>query len=94
MSAPIFKFRLYVIGNAPNSVKAMANLADLCRRHLPDRHQIEVIDLLREPERALADGVLMTPTLVKLAPGAEIRIVGSLSDEPPVVASLGLNTVG
>ena len=94
MSAPIFKFRLYVIGNAPNSAKAVSNLTALCRRHLPDRHQIEVIDLMREPERALADGVLMTPTLVKVAPGAEIRIVGSLSDEPPIVASLGLNTVG
>jgi circadian clock protein KaiB len=94
MDAPIFKFRLYIIGNAPNSVKAMTNLTELCRRHLPDRHQIEVVDLSRNPGRALSDGVIMTPTLIKLAPGAELRIVGSLSDEPPILESLGLNMVG
>ena len=63
-----FKFRLYVAGDAQNSAQAVANLTALCRTHLPDRHDIEVVDVFREPKRALADGILMTPTLVKLAP--------------------------
>jgi circadian clock protein KaiB len=86
-------FRLYVTGNAPNSLLAIANLADLCGRYLADRHQVEVIDLLEHPERALADGVYMTPTLVKLAPPPEVRFVGSLSEPAPIIATLGLTSV-
>jgi circadian clock protein KaiB len=85
-----YVFRLYVTGNAPNSVRAIANLTDVCQRHLPGRHHIEVIDLRRDPQRALTDGVMITPTLVKLSPGEEVRIVGSLSDQTVILASLGL----
>lgn len=89
-SSPLYRFRLYITGNAPNSVRAMANLTELCRYHLPDRHHIEVVDLLREPQRALSDRINMTPTLVKLSPGSQVRIVGSLSDAAPILASLDL----
>jgi circadian clock protein KaiB len=87
-----FSFRLYITGNAPNSERALANLSAMCNRHLPDRHRIEVVDLLRDPQRALSDRVFLTPTLVKLSPGPELRIVGSLSDTAPILASLGLST--
>jgi circadian clock protein KaiB len=89
-----FKFRLYVAGDAQNSAQAVANLNALCRAHLPDRCDIEVVDVFREPKRALADGILMTPTLVKLAPSpAPKRIVGTLSQTQPVLQALGLETV-
>ena len=64
----VFKFRLYVAGDAQNSAQALANLTALCRAYLPDRHEIEVVDVLLEPERALADEIQLTPTLIKLAP--------------------------
>ncbi len=86
-----FRFRLYVIGSAPNSVRALSNLNELCRGHLADRHRIEVVDLEKEPRRAMSDRVLMTPTLIKLAPGPELRIVGSLRDPRPLLAALGLS---
>ena len=79
----MFKFRLYVAGDAQNSAQAVANLTALCRAHLPDRHEIEVVDVFREPKRALADGIFMTPTLVKLAPSPVRRIVGTLSQTQP-----------
>jgi circadian clock protein KaiB len=88
-----FKFRLYVAGDAQNSAQAVANLTALCRAHLPDRHDIEVVDVFREPKRALADGIFLTPTLVKLAPSpAPQRIVGTLSQTQPVLQALGLPT--
>jgi circadian clock protein KaiB len=86
----MFKFQLYVAGDALNSVQAVANLTALCRAHLPDRHEIEVVDVFRDPTRALADGILMTPTLVKLAPSPTRRIVGTLSQTQPVLQALGL----
>jgi circadian clock protein KaiB len=88
-----FKFRLYVAGDALNSAQAVANLTAICHTHLPDRYDIEVVDVFREPKRALADGILMTPTLVKLAPSPVRRIIGTLSQTQPVLQALGLETV-
>ncbi len=85
-----FSFRLYVAGNTHNSAQAIANLAALCRTHLPGRHKIDVIDVFRNPKRALADGVFMTPTLVKLAPLPVQKIVGTLSQTETVLQVLGL----
>jgi circadian clock protein KaiB len=89
----IFNFRLYVADHTPNSAQAIANLTALCREHLPDRHEIEVVDVFRQPERALADGIFMTPTLVKLAPSPTRTIVGTLSQIQPVLRALGLQTL-
>lgn len=89
----LFSFRLYVAGDAPNSTQAVANLRALCRAQLPDRHEIEVVDVFREPKRALADGIFMTPTLMKLAPAPARRIVGTLSQVQPVLQALGLQAI-
>ena len=89
----LFKFRLYVAGDALNSAQALANLPALCREHLPDRHEIEVVDVFREPKRALADAVFITPTLIKLAPLPVRTIVGTLSQTQTVLQALGLQAV-
>jgi circadian clock protein KaiB len=85
-----FKFRLYVAHDTPNSAQARANIAAICEQHLKHRYHIDIIDVLREPKRALADGIFMTPTLVKLAPGPMLRIVGTLSQAQTVLHALGL----
>jgi circadian clock protein KaiB len=81
---------LYVAGDTQNSSQARANLIAICRAHLLGRHQIEIVDVLKEPKRALADGIFMTPTLVKLTPSPPQTIVGSLSQKESVMQSLGL----
>lgn len=86
----VFKFRLYVAGDAPNSALAMANLTEICRTYLPGRHEIEVVDVLQQGQRALTDGIFMTPTLVKLQPRPTRRIVGTLGDTQPLVLAMGL----
>ena len=85
-----FKFRLYVAGDGPNSAQAVANLNSICLKHIPERHEIEVIDVLREPMRALADGVMLTPLLVKLSPAPVQKITGTLSWRELVLHALGL----
>jgi circadian clock protein KaiB len=86
----MFKFRLYVAGDAQNSVDAIANLTAICRKYLPDRYDIEIMDVFLVPARALADGIFLTPTLVKLAPAPIRRIIGSLSHTALVLQALGL----
>ncbi len=85
-----FKFRLYVAGDAQNSLDAIANLTAICRKYLPGRYDIEVMDVFLEPLRALADGIFMTPTLVKLAPAPVRRMIGTLSKTQLVLQAIGL----
>lgn len=90
MNRRTVRFRLYVAGHAQNSAQALANLGAFCRTHLPRRHDIEVVDVFREPRRALADGIFMTPALVKLSPAPAFRIIGTLSAAGPLLQALGL----
>jgi len=85
----VFKFLLYVAGGTQNSASAVANLTTLCHTHLSERrYDIEVIDVFREPKRALADGILMTPMLIKLSPSPIRRIIGTLSDTQSLLTAL------
>jgi circadian clock protein KaiB len=85
-----YHLRLYVAGTLPNSQQAVSNLRAVCEERLPGRHSIEVIDFLEEPERALEDGVLVTPTLVILAPAPQRTVIGTLSDRAALLRALGL----
>jgi circadian clock protein KaiB len=85
-----YVFRLYYAGGAPNSVRALANLYAICRKHFPESHRIELIDVLKEPLRALADAILVTPTVVKVSPVPEQQIIGNLSEEEEMLRALGL----
>ena len=81
--------RLYVAGNAPNSLRAVANARALCDEHFSAAHELEIVDLLKQPARALADGIIVTPTLLKLHPLPVQRIIGNLSDTSRVLLALG-----
>jgi circadian clock protein KaiB len=85
-----FRFRLYVAGEGPNSAQAIGNLTALCREHLPERHEIEIVDVVKQQGRALADGVMLTPLLVKLAPAPIRKLVGTLSPGESVLRALGI----
>ncbi len=86
----VHRFRLYVADDALNSARAVSNLTALCREHLAGRHEIDIVDVLQDPGRALADEIYMTPTLVRLAPSPVRKIVGSLTDSRAVLQALGL----
>jgi circadian clock protein KaiB len=90
-SGAFFEFRLYVVGSGINCEQAKANLVEICDKYLPNRHRIEIIDIYRNPDRAIADGVLLTPTVIKVAPLPVRHILGSLADLPPVLDALGLS---
>ena len=85
---PALRLRLYIAGNAPNSVRAVANARAICDEHFASGHELEVIDLLEHPKRAIADGIIVTPTLVKLLPLPVQRVIGSLSDTNQVLLAL------
>jgi circadian clock protein KaiB len=81
---------LYIAEGGPNSVQAVANLKAICDEHLEGNFRLEVIDVLASPLRALADGILVTPSLSKVSPVPTARIVGNLSDTGSVLRALGI----
>lgn len=80
--------RLYVSGNAPNSVRAITNARAICAEHFLAHHDLEIIDMLEDPDRTLADGIIVSPTLLKLLPLPVARVIGDLSDKPSVLLAL------
>jgi len=79
------RLRLYVAGHAPNSVRAIANAKAICHEHFASGHDLEIVDLLEHPQRALDDGIIVTPTLLKLLPLPVQRVIGNLSDTNQVL---------
>lgn len=87
-SKAALQLRLYVAGQAPNSVRAIANVKAICDAHFAATHDLEIVDLLEHPGRGLADGIIVTPTLLKLHPLPTRRVIGSLSDADQVLLAL------
>ena len=82
--------RLYVSGNAPNSRRAIANAKAICMAHFASRHDLQIVDMLEDPHMALADGIIVSPTLLKLSPLPTARVVGDLSDTTRVLEALSI----
>jgi len=85
-----YNLRLYVAGQTPKSLTAIANLRAICRDHLAGRCTIEVIDLLVTPQLAAGDQIVALPTLVRRLPPPLKRIIGNLSDTERVLVGLDL----
>lgn len=90
MTTTVIVLRLYIANNAPNSVRAMANLEAICLEHLKDAFKLEIIDVLEHPRRALDDGIVVTPSLARVAPAPVRRVFGTLSDKRSVLRALGI----
>lgn len=76
---------MYVAGETQNSCKAIANLKSFCLLNFAGRFEIEVVDVFKDPIRALEDKILLTPTLVRVAPLPVLKVIGSLSDSEPLL---------
>src|SRR5579864_9459968 len=74
-----WELRLYIAGQTPNSIAAIANLKKVCEDQLKGKYRIEVIDLLKKPQLAKGDQIVAIPTLVRRLPPPVKKIVGNLS---------------
>ena len=83
-----WRLRLYVAGQTPKSIAALANLKDLCEGHLAGRYRIEVVDLLSQPHLARRDDIVVIRTLVRQLPPPIRKIIGDLSNQERVLVGL------
>jgi circadian clock protein KaiB len=89
-----YRLRLYVAGKTPKSVLAFTNLKQICEDHLQDRYEIEIVDLLENPQLAQGDQILAVPTLVRRLPEPIKKIIGDLSNTERVLVGLDLQERG
>ncbi len=88
----VWNLKLYVAGQTPRSIAAFANLKKLCEEHVKGKYNIEVIDLLENPQLAKGDQILAIPTLVRNLPAPIRKIIGDLSNTERVLVGLDLKT--
>lgn len=87
-----YDLRLYVAGQTPKSVAAIANLKRFCEEHLAGKYRIEVVDLVQDPKLARSDQILAIPTLVRRLPEPIRKIIGDLSNSERVLVGLDVRT--
>lgn len=85
-----YSFRLYVTGETVLSREAESNLRALCKNHLVDDYEIEIIDILERPDVAEEEHIIATPTVMRLSPPPFLRVIGDLSDQERAAYVLGL----
>jgi circadian clock protein KaiB len=85
-----YRLRLYVAGQTPRSIVAFTNLKRICDQHLEGRYELEIIDLLKQPQLARGDQILAVPTLVRRLPEPVKKIIGDLSNTERVLVGLDL----
>jgi circadian clock protein KaiB len=88
-----WELRLYIAGNTPKSMTALANLRRYCEQHLPDKYSLEIIDLLVQPQLAAGDQIFAIPTLVRKVPVPIRKIIGDLSNEEKVLVGLNIRPI-
>ncbi|RZI86134.1 MAG: circadian clock protein KaiB [Rubrivivax sp.] len=89
-SPPCHVFSLYISGTTPHSARALVSVRQICEQHLPGRYQLEIIDILLQPERVAEDQVIATPTLIRKAPLPVRRFIGDMSQQDRILRGLGL----
>lgn len=86
--------RLYVAGRSPKSLKTYANLIEMCEEHLGARYDVEIVDLVENPQLAAGDEIVALPTLVRRLPAPMRKVIGDLSDSDHVLVGLQLRPAG
>jgi circadian clock protein KaiB len=86
-----FTLRLYVTGTTPRSAKAIVNVRKLCEKYLDD-YDLEVIDILADPDMAKDAQIIAAPTLIKKLPLPLRRFIGDMSQTENILRGLGIAT--
>ena len=85
-----YVLKLYITGMTPRSQQALRNLEKVCREHLSNNYELEVIDIYQQPNLAKGDQIIAVPTLIKQLPAPLRRLIGDLSQEDRIILGLDL----
>ena len=87
-----YVLRLFVAGMNSRSVQAVENVKRICETYLPERYQLEVVDIYQQPIFAKDGHIVAAPTLIKELPPPLRKLVGSMADTERVLLGMDLHT--
>jgi circadian clock protein KaiB len=91
-ASSLYLLKLYVAGQSPKSVNAIANIKNLCETNLQGRYVLEVIDLYQQPILARGEQIIAVPTLIRKLPSPLLRVIGDLSNAERVLVGLDIRS--
>ncbi|NNE76894.1 MAG: circadian clock protein KaiB [Pricia sp.] len=83
--------QLYVSGMSQNSMQAIENIKQLCKEHLEDAFELEIIDIYKNPDLAAEHHIVFSPSLVKQTPLPKKILIGTLANSDKVIRALGIS---
>ena len=86
----VFMFSLYITGASANSAKAINNLKELFDKHIPNKYELQIIDVYQQPHIAQSVDIIALPLLIRNFPLPERRLIGNMSDPEKIIMNLGL----
>lgn len=88
MDSNTVALRLFVNGRSTRARQLLAEVQRLLDERLSTPSQIEIVDVLEQPDAAERDRILATPTLVRYSPPPPRRVIGDLGDPEELLAYL------
>jgi len=85
-----YVLRLYVAGTTSKSIRAVANIKQICESSLKNRYDLEVIDIYQQPVLVKGEQIIAAPTLVKKLPLPLRKFIGDMSDTERILVGLDL----
>ena len=85
-----YLLRLFITGSSPRSIRAVSNLTGICSKYMDGDYELQIVDIYEKPGLAREDQVIAIPTLIRILPAPEKRIIGDLTHTEEVMAGLGL----
>ena len=85
-----YVLRLYVAGTTSKSMRAVANIKEICESSLKNRYDLEVIDIYQQPVLMKGEQIIAAPTLVKKLPLPLRKFIGDMSDTERILVGLDL----
>lgn len=85
-----YVLRLYVAGISPKSERAIRSVKDLCEQYLPNRYELEIVDIYQQPGAVREEQVIVAPTLIKKLPLPLRRLIGDMANKEKVLVGLDL----
>lgn len=85
------EYSLFISGRSQRSERCIKVIRRVCDRYIGDNYSIFVIDVFEDPDRAEAEKIFVTPTLVRRQPLPLRRIVGDFSSEEALASSMELD---
>ncbi len=84
-----YKFTLFINGERADTVDELADLRRMLEVSIPGGYDLEVVDVMKNPQAAIESRIRATPLLVREVPEPVVKVLGSLRSRG-ILATFGI----